>query len=193
MFAASLIVVIYETDWALVDFYHMINADKTAVEYKMQVDSVLNKFPEVPYSKLDQEYLKASGSDRKKYKSILKHKKYYQITRADLQTKIAGDFKIKNFVCKADIKSSIWNSKNIYWLIDKKLIYKTLELQDSLKSRGYDPHGFNIVNAHRHPTENDRVGGAYMSRHLRGQALDISIRDINKDGVSNHRYYVHTL
>ena len=76
-------------------------------------------------------------------------------------------------------------SQPIYWLIDKKILYKTLELQDSLRSKDYDPHGFSISNGHRHPHYNDQIGGASKSQHLWGKAIDIKIKDINKDGKSN--------
>jgi len=71
--------------------------------------------------------------------------------------------------------------------LNKKIFYKTLQLQQELDKQGYNKSGFVIRNGHRHPRYNERVGGAKKSRHIKGEAVDISIRDINKDGKSDKK------
>ena len=74
---------------------------------------------------------------------------------------------------------------DIICIFNEKIFYKTLELQDELEKLGYDPHGFTIVNGHRHPAYNERIGGASLSRHMKGEAVDITVDDVNMDGYAN--------
>ena len=66
-------------------------------------------------------------------------------------------------------------------------MYKILELQNELSERGYNREGFKINYAHRHPAFNKGIGGASMSFHMLGKAIDIDILDINNDHVVNQR------
>ena len=177
MLAVAIITILRDTNYSPWALFYRLGLDRTPVAVKEQVDSVLVHFDEVKFKNLDADYLTQSGADAAKYKKLLKDKSYYIMDKKDLYRKIAGDFEIRDFVCKAERKN-----KKIYWLVDKMLIYKTIELQNTLADKGYDPNAFSINSGHRHPKENDRVGGAYQSRHLVGQAIDITVRDINKDG-----------
>ena len=184
MLGVMVYTIMTETDLTFLDPYYIFKADKSTVKYQSQVDSVLNQFKKVPFQSLNPAFKASSGMNLnpQAYKSLI----FYEIERADLPKKLANHFSVRDFVSK-DLLSTGYKSKNhpIYLLVDKKLIYKTLELCDSLNAKGYNDKGFEIVAAHRNPSQNNTVKGPPKSRDLKGQALDIRIRDINKDGQIN--------
>ena len=129
-------------------------------------------------------YLTWSKSNQSKYKRLLSNSKYLVIKQDDFFKRIVGNFRIKDFVCKDSIfKKCLYDSnKEFYWLIDKKLLFAVLKLQKSLEKLGHDPDAFWIRYGHRHPRKNEDVEGAHFSRHIHGQAIDMVINDIDKDG-----------
>ena len=74
---------------------------------------------------------------------------------------------------------------SLYWLIDEKLLLLVLAFQDELSTQGYNRDAFVITNGYRHPKFNQEVGGASESRHIVGEAVDITAKDINNDGLMN--------
>ena len=52
-----------------------------------------------------------------------------------------------------------------------------------MTQKEYDRDNFWIHYGHRHPHLNEAVGGASKSRHIVGEAVDMVIGDINKDGL----------
>ena len=97
---------------------------------------------------------------------MLIDKTYYQLSRNDFFRYIVDDIRINEFLpqdkyykdCLSD------KTKTYYWLMDKKLLEKLLALQNLLEEKGYNKRGFSITNGHRHPKDNERVGGAKLSR-----------------------------
>ncbi len=162
------------------DYTHQNNR----IEEKNDIKKILNSFSTIKYKNLDKKYLKWSKSDIKKYKNILKYSNYKIITQDDFFKKIVRDFRIKDFICKDSIyRKCLFNSKQeYYWLIDEKLLFAVLKLQTTLKKKGYNPDAFNITYGHRHPKKNEDVKGASVSKHIKGQAIDMVIKDINNDG-----------
>lgn len=60
-----------------------------------------------------------------------------------------------------------------------------LDLILTLDEQGYDKYGFTVRESHRPPRYNAARGGASKSQHIWGTAVDIVIRDINKDGTAD--------
>jgi len=190
IFLATLLLllsVFLTANWRTMDFVHEKNYDlfniNEPVESSADLKRLLNHLPQVSYEDLADEYKKFSKSNRKKYKAMLQGEKYYKVHRHDLNKYIVGDFRMKEFMPKDKYyKKCIKDDDFVYWLMDEKLLTALLNLQQELEEGGYDKCGFTISNAHRHPRENERIGGAKMSRHMKGQAIDLSIGDINGDG-----------
>jgi len=115
---------------------------------------------------------------------MLIDKKYYQLTRDDFFRFIVDDIRINQLLPKDKYYKECLSdkSKTYNWLMDEKLLKKLLELQTVLEKNGYNKRGFSITNGYRHPKENERVGGANLSRHIKGEAIDIRINDIDKNG-----------
>ena len=152
------------------------------------VDSILAKLELVPFQKLDKDYLKYSESDGP-FKAQLQNKTYYKVYGKAIFKYVAGKIRIKDLLPQDSFY--IRNLENLdsnyyqYWLIDKKLLYKTVDLIAELKKGGYDEYAYEAKHGHRHPQLNYKVGGALGSRHLFGEAIDLRIGDINKDGEAN--------
>lgn len=182
--AVAIVIFHWESRDTLLQYWYEIQHGNEAVETKEQIDRILSSYETVNYAALDAPYLEYTRSAKAKYKRMLTGKEYFVIPREDIHRKIVGEFMIKQFMCK-DKYYKEHAHKEILWLIDKRVLYKTLELLEALEKEGYDKYGFLIRNGHRHPAYNERIKGAGSSRHIAGEAIDISVRDINQDGKVN--------
>ncbi len=175
-----LIILILWRSWDLILQYKYDlqnnNKDVTSIA---EIENILDDFPIIPIDSLSPSYLKYTKSNHRKYKRMLKGSIYYVVPKQDVNRKIAGRFRIKDFMCKDKYFNS---NQDLYWLMDKKVLFKTIELLDSLESRGLNKDGFYVNNGHRHPRRNEKIKGASQSKHIKGQAVDIVIQDINNDG-----------
>ena len=166
-------------------FYDREHPQQPVTSYK-QIDEVLKRFQQISYPVLDTNYLQYSRSTETKYRKILESKTYYIIEGEDIYLFLVGNFRVKDFLAKDKFYTNnlhrLGDREKQYLLIDKKLLYALLDLQHELIRQQYDPQGFRINFAHRHPLLNVEVGGASVSYHIRGQAIDLVIQDINKDG-----------
>ncbi len=153
-----------------------------------QIDSVLSTLERIKYSELPEDYLEVSGN-RGKFSKMVRSGTFYKIRRDDLFKYIVGTIRIQNFIPHdAYFKENAGGpneSYQQYWLVDKRILYKVLALQKELSQTGNDPEGFYLRCGHRHPALNESIGGASRSQHIAGKAVDITIKDINKDGQMN--------
>lgn len=165
----------YQYDW---------RHENKEVHTKAEIDLILEGLKKLKFSDLDADYLKYTRSDEAKYKKLIKNLTFYEISIDDLNKRIVGRFRLKNFMCKDNYyKDYVVNKEGaLVCIFNPKIFYKTLELMDELEKKGHNKNGFEIVNGHRHPHYNARVGGASMSRHIKGEAVDIVVRDIDNDG-----------
>lgn len=107
---------------------------------------------------------------------------------------VVGHFRLRDFVTKGKfgglrlfgkslLKRPIWNLDKVQYVrLSKKILVKILLLQQELAKQELDPNAFRITSGYRYPKYNKWVGGATRSRHLHGDAVDIKVADINKDG-----------
>ncbi len=156
-----------------------------------KIKDILNSFPTIPFSQLKKEYLSKTKYDVKKYRNLAKGSNLLIIRGKDIFKFIVGGFRIKDFLPKDDFYykniDAFSEGIEVFWMVDEKLLFKLLELQNVLFENGYNEAGFSIVNGFRHPAYNEEVGGASLSRHLIGQAVDLQIEDINNDGQANQQ------
>lgn len=157
---------------------------KSVLSYT-QIDSILNSFPQVKYGALAPAYLAYSDSGQV-FKKVLKDQIYYLIQKDDIYKYLVGKQRVIQFLSKDKyyIEQLENPDKEVsqYLLLDKNLLYKTLDLMLLLEKEGYNKYGFKIREAHRHPHHNFHRGGAKKSQHIRGKAVDIIVEDINNDG-----------
>lgn len=148
---------------------------------------IISKFKAIPFADMDVKYVKATNQDVDPFKQMLQGSTYLKIPQSAVYQKIVGDFRIKEFLPKDDFYKHSLYAKNdsLYWLVDKKILFQVLAFQNLLSEQGYDRDAFVITNGFRHPKFNKEVGGASQSRHIMGEAVDITARDINGDGKIN--------
>ena len=182
------IVIAISTHWRFKEIYHRFMHDRKhpfkSINSKAEVDAILKDFKTIKYQDLDEEYISYTKSKESKYKPLLHQKSFFVIGRRDFYKPIVGNFRVVDFLMKDKYykKALGYSSSDYFWLMDKKLLYKTLELIQELENQGYNGHAFGITNGHRHPRHNEKVGGASQSRHIKGEAIDIRIYDIDGNG-----------
>jgi len=175
-------------NWKVREMVLMKMADSKSlpksVKTVQEIDAKLSDLEKQSFSKLDESYLNYSKSLDGKYHSLLKDKNYYILDRSDFFKTIVNDIRIKDLLTKDKFyKACLFDAnKSYYWLMDKKLLHKIWLLQNTLDKKGFNPNGFSVVNGHRHPLYNEQVGGASKSRHIKGEAIDIHIQDIDGNG-----------
>ena len=159
---------------------------KEKIISKKQIDNILNSFEKVKYKDLDSQYLEETKTGDDTYKKILKNHFYYVVKGEAIFKHIAEGYRIKDLMPKDFYyrRHIMKHHKDgeLLWLMDKELLYKIIELQQELKRKKLNHKGFRINSGFRHPIYNEQVGGASKSRHIRGQAVDISVEDIDWDG-----------
>ena len=158
--------------------------DNPYITTKAELDAVLNSFEKVSYKEMDKDYLKYSKMNLSKYSSMVRSGTFYKIPSDSIYHRIVGKTRIKNLVSKDKNYYAALRGEDVdvYWLLDKRILYKVIELQDELEKMGHNRNAMFLRSGHRHPRRNDEVGGATKSQHLSGKAVDISVQDINRDG-----------
>jgi len=175
-------------NWRFVEWYHQFRYDQrykqSEIKDAKDIDKIYSDFEKMPYKKIDDAYLKFTKSDVDKYKKMLLDKEYLILHRDDFFRYVVGDIRIHQLLAKDKYYKACLKDKSqkYYWLIKPQLLKKLLHLRSILEEKGYDKNAFTITNGHRHPLDNERVGGAKLSRHIKGEAIDIHINDINKNG-----------
>ena len=170
--------IVWKTNHYLFEYYYDLVNKNEPVETRLEIDNVLNTLHTIKYENLEYEYLKYTDSSDPRYKPMLRNLTYYKVERNDLNKRIVGKFRIKDFLSK----DKNYTKDYQYLLINKKLLYKLLELQNILEEKGYDKYAFIIKRGHRTPNYNNEIGGASRSKHIKGEALDLKIKDIDKNG-----------
>jgi len=160
------------------------------INTEAEIDSVLNTLEKLTYKDLSEDYLEETGNVGS-FTKMIKKGTFYKVTEDDIFKFIVGTVRIKNFIAHDDYyKANAPNVNESYeqiWLIDNKLLHKVLQLKKELTKGGHDPDGFYLRTGHRHPVLNEEISGASRSQHIAGKATDITIRDINLDGVEDQK------
>lgn len=156
------------------------------VETKEGVDEILTQFPMISQADLPEEFLRKAGITTPRFKR-LSPRRYFVLRKKDLYRKVAGHLRIVDlFARDAETLAGFWwSDAPLYWGIDPRILYKVIELRTALKEEGWNENGFHVNYGYRHPALNVAVGGAPVSRHISGDALDIVVDDINMDGSRN--------
>lgn len=156
------------------------------VNSKKDVDKILAGFPTVNQSELPVAFLETAGITAPKFKR-LSPKTFYTIRKQDLYRKVAGHLRIIDLFSRdaATLSEYWWSDTPLYWGIDPDILHKVIDLRNALREGGWNENGFHVNYGYRHPVLNEAVGGAPVSRHISGDALDLVIDDINGDGKRN--------
>lgn len=157
------------------------------VETPEQLDKVLAQFQTIRYKQLRKTNL-AQGDGLPSMKHY-EQKEYIIISGTQRYKYLIGNQRIYQFLPGL----RLWRFRlprlehTQYLLIDKAALRQLLMFRHILSKQGLNQNAFVVSSGFRPPTYNKRVGGKPKSRHLHGQAIDILILDINKDGRSNKK------
>jgi hypothetical protein len=153
-----------------------------------KIDSILSPYPKLKYHQLPDFYCFESESHLEPFCQMLENSTYRIIPAHDIYKKIVGHHRIKDFMPKDYFYTKhFWNidSNELIWLVNDTLLYRFIELNSLLDSLGYDVEQISIRNGYRPPKYNRIKEGAPKSRHIVGEAVDISVGDIDINGIAD--------
>ncbi len=158
--------------------------DNPYVETEAQAKSILDAFQTISVSELPEDYIRRNKMDQKPFQEMCRNMRFRVLTKKDTYRRIAGDVRIIDVLSRDDTFHSLhyFSKDEVYLGIDERIIYRLIALQDALARSGYNPDALLVRFGHRHPVLNTEIGGASKSRHIVGEALDISIDDVDGDG-----------
>lgn len=161
-----------------------LQEENLVVDNKITIDEILKRFSLKSKKALSKTFIDKTDSNQSKYQKMLKGAKYFQVPQREIYRKVAGNTRIKDLMSRDEFyKKALFNrSESINWLIDKQILYKIIELRAELKKNDYNENGFQITYGHRNPKHNKEINGASKSKHIKGEAVDMTIKDINNDG-----------
>ncbi|MEZ5045026.1 MAG: D-Ala-D-Ala carboxypeptidase family metallohydrolase [Saprospiraceae bacterium] len=163
--------------------YDLLNNNEYVLE-REEIDEILSNYSQLRYDELPKAYQNYGKLNEPEYQGEQKNLVYNQLKKKEVYRRIVGNIRIKDLICRDKYykRSFLFTKAPLYWVIDNEILYKLLELQEKLSENGYDRNGFRVKEGYRHPNYNEKVGGASSSRHIRGEAVDMVIKDVNKDG-----------
>ena len=163
--------------------YDLLNPNPI-VESKSSIDAYLDELELLPWKDLPADYLKMTKINDPVYAKMHAGATFYIIPRNRVFRYVVGQIRLEALMPKDRyFKQALFKNRDqLYWRIDRRILYKILELRELLEEKDYDENAFFIRNGYRTPAYNKARGGASKSRHIKGEAVDMIIKDINKDG-----------
>jgi len=164
--------------------YHDSTMKNIQVEDISSLDRILNKIEVVSLRDLPEDYKKRTKISNGKYFSRTS-KDFYALDKKDIYRRVVGRIRVRDLmpIDNEVLSKTYFSIDKIYWGIRKEILYKLIELRNILKAEGLNPNGFEINHGYRYPKFNEQVGGAPLSRHISGDAVDINVLDINNDNL----------
>jgi len=171
-------------------FFHRLNEKlKTSpsVESEQEINNIISKLERVPISKLPKEFLESGYFSKTEFQAYFQGRYFYKLSMEQAMGKIVDNWRIIDFI-SGDQKNQWFYclDKELYWLIDKKVLIAFLQLKKKMEEKDLDWDAIRLNSANRSPYWNGVVGGAAYSRHLCGDAIDFSVGDVDKNGITNY-------
>lgn len=154
-----------------------------------QIDSTYNSFQKISFSELPERYREMTGLTNS-YEKTYTSREFLIIRRKDLDRNLVADVSVSAFlpeynpICPPVFRAG---RNTFFLLVNKKLLYKILDLKKALEKNGYNKNGFAVRESFRPPVLNEAVGGARGSQHMYGNAADLIVRDVDNDGKVDDR------
>jgi len=166
--------------------YDMLN-DNKPVKTLTLARELLQQYPTVSFLELPAHIKQPYYETKYNLQKNILNSRFYLIPRKDLLKKLFFNNRINNFVSKEQQIQDFWffQEGQAYVCIDEKLIASLFLLQKKLVQIDCDPGALIINSGYRSPNHNKLAGGAPLSQHLFGKAIDLKIGDINRDGSIN--------
>lgn len=162
---------------------------QTAIDTAEGVETVLSGLPKTTYRDLPQAYLQATEQDIAPFAAKLRSKRYYRVEGTDRHRFVAGRFRLGAFLPHDEDwhrnEGAYEAQTPQFLLLDPRVPKHVVTLQATLREQGHDSEAFIVREAFRHPKLNAEDGGASRSRHIYGEAVDLVIGDIDRDGTAD--------
>jgi len=163
---------------------HSTTLSQPEITTYAQIDSVYNSFQKISFSELPERYRDVAGlTDR--YEQTYKNSEFLIVRRKNLDKNLVADVSVSAFLPEYNpiCPPSFSCGRNTFFLlVNKKLLYRILDLKKALEKNGYNKNGFRVRESFRPPVLNEAVGGARGSQHMYGNAADLIVRDVDNDG-----------
>ena len=150
-----------------------------------QLDSVLDGLQVIPFQKIDKGYLAEAGITAK-WKRVLSKRSWYVVRGKQAFQYLVWNFRIEDFMTKDnawEVNRTNPDAGHIQYLcLDRRVLHRLMDLLDYMHEQKLDITKVLIKHGFRYPSYNARIGGAKKSRHQFGEAIDLFIGDVNRDG-----------
>ncbi|MCB0738660.1 MAG: DUF882 domain-containing protein [Bacteroidetes bacterium] len=173
---------LFPSKWQSV-YYDLMN-ENPSINSVEEFRDIYNGFEKAQAHQLPIHYQEKSLLNSSKFQKLTQKVLYVVIPKRQVYQKVAGHVRWVDLICKDELfkNAGFWKNETVYCGINPKVVEKLILLQNALKEHDYDPNALTVKSGHRTPLKNQQAGGAGLSRHIAGEAIDIRIGDINQDG-----------
>lgn len=165
------------------EVYDQKTGQKPVMTHK-KLDEVLSGLRRVSYDDLPESYKKFAQFEA--HPEIDYHSEQFYLIHPDsIYQFLVGKCRVYKLVPNDKLRKGSVSGKyqnDLIFLIKPEVVHKLLDLILLLKEKGYDPFAMELISGFRHPRHNDKIKGHRQSQHMMGNAIDIRIGDIDKNG-----------
>lgn len=145
---------------------------------------VLSSYPKLLLKELPYEIRSSAGLRESQHGGRFDKLVFYKVPVGDLYKKLYFHQRIIEFQSLHYSERFTWLSdrSSYYICLDQPILKALFDLSDRMEEKGLNARGVRVFSGYRSPSRNDVVGGARNSMHLYGNALDIRVGDVDRDG-----------